>query len=89
MMGASHGGGGVGAGAFGVDGFVRGFSFDAQPLIAFSLSFGAAPAGVRSPEISRCVGVAATLSFSLVSLDSLGIPIGVGLVLALSLTFCF
>ena len=81
MMGASHFGGGIGAESFGVDGYVRGFSFDAQSFVSFGLALGAAPAHIRSPEIARSVGVAATLPFGLVRLDSFRVPIDVCLVL--------
>ena len=81
MMGAAHFGGGIGAESFGVDGFVRGFSFDAQPFVSFRLAFRATAAHVRSSEITRGVGVAATLAFGFVGLDSFRIPIDVRLLL--------
>ena len=80
-MGPSHFGGGISAESFGVDGFVRGFSFDAQSFVSFSLAFGAGSARVRSPEITRSVGVAAALPFGLVGHDSFRIAIDVCLVL--------
>ena len=85
MMGPPHFGGGVSAESFGVDGFVRGFSFDAQSFVSLRLAFRAGSAHIRSPEITRSVGVAATLPFSLVGHDSFRIPIDVCLVLALPL----
>ena len=81
MMGPAHFRGGVRAGSFGVDGFVRGFSFDAQSFVSLCLALGAAPAHVRPVEIARSVGVAATLPLGLVGLDSFRIAIGVCLVL--------
>ena len=81
MMGPAHFGGGISAESFGVDGYVRGFSFDAQSFVSFSLAFGAAAAHIRSPEIARSVGIAATLPFGFVGLDSFRIPIDVCLVL--------
>ena len=81
MMGPAHFRGGVSAESFGVDGFVRGFSFDAQSFVSLCLAFGAAPAHVRSTEIARSVGVAATLPFSLVGHDSFRIAIDIGLLL--------
>jgi hypothetical protein len=89
MMGAAHGGGGVRAESFGVDRFVRGFSFDPQSFIALSLAFCAAPARIRSSEITRSVGVAATLPFGLVGDVPFRIPIDVGLFLALPSKFFF
>jgi hypothetical protein len=80
-MGPAHFGGGIGAESFGVDGYVRVFSFDAQPFVAFSLAFGAGPAYVGSAEIARSVGVAATLLFGFVGHYAFRIPINVGLVL--------
>ena len=80
MMGSSHFGGGVSAESFGVDGFVRGFSFDAQSFVSFRLALGAAPAHVRSAQIARSVGVAATFPFGLVGDDSLRIATDVRLV---------
>jgi len=80
MMGPSHFGGGISAGSFGVDGFVRGFSFDAQSFVAFGLAFGAAPAHVGSAEIAGSVGVAATLPFGLVGDHALSVPVDVCLV---------
>ncbi|MEY2520645.1 MAG: hypothetical protein QOF24_2404 [Verrucomicrobiota bacterium] len=81
MMGATLFGGGIRAESFRVNRFVRGFSFDAQSFVSFRLAFGAAPAGVRSPEIARSVGVAATLPFGLVGHDAFRIAIDVGLLL--------
>ena len=81
MMGPAHFGGGIRAESFGVDGYVRGFSFDAQSFVSFSLAFGAAPAHIRSSEIARSVGVAAALPFGFVGHHSFGIPIDVCLVL--------
>jgi hypothetical protein len=81
MMGPSPLGGGVSAESFGVDRFVRGFSFDPQPFVSLCLSLGAAPAHVRPAEIARSVGVAATLPFGLVGLDSFRVAIDVCLVL--------
>ena len=86
MMGPSHFGGGVSAESFGVDGFVRGFSFDAQSFVSLSLAFGAASAHVRSPKVTRSVGVAATLPFSLVGDVSFRVPVYVGLVLRIRIT---
>jgi hypothetical protein len=86
-MGPSHFGGGISAESFGIDGFVRGFSFDAQPFISFRLAFCSAPARVRSSEITRGVGVAATLPFGFVGHDPFRIPIDVRLALALPLKF--
>jgi len=87
MMGPPHFGGGIGAESFGVDGYVRGFSFDAQPFVAFSLAFGAAAAHVGSAKIARSVGSAAALQFGLVGLNSFRIPIDVCLVLRIALAF--
>ena len=81
MMGPSHFGGGVSAESFGVDGYVRGFSFDAQSFVSFRLPFGAASAHIGSPKIARSVRIAAALQFSLVRHDSFRIPIDVCLVL--------
>lgn len=81
MMGPSHFGGGIGAEPFGVDGFVRGFPFDAQSFVSLSLALGAASAGIRSPEITRSVGIAPALPLGLVGYDSFRIPIDVGLLL--------
>jgi hypothetical protein len=81
MIGPSPFGGGIGTESFGVDSFVRGFSFDAQSFVSFSLAFGTAPAHVRSPQITRSVGVAATLQFGFVGLDSFCVPVDVCLVL--------
>ncbi len=81
MMGPAHFGGGISAESFGVDGFVRGSSFDAQSFVSFSLAFGAASAHIRSSEIARGVGVAAALPFGFVGHHSFRIPIDVGLVL--------
>ncbi len=81
MMGPAHFGGGISAESFGVDGFVRGFSFNAQSFVSLRLAFGAAPAHIRSAEIARSVGVASTLPFGLVGLDSFRVPIDVCLVL--------
>ena len=80
-MGPAHFGGGVGAESFGVDGFVGGFSFNAQSFVSLGLALGAAPAHIRSPEIARRVGVAATLALGLVGLDPLRVAIDVCLVL--------
>ena len=81
MMGPAHFGGGISAESFGIDGFVRGFSFDTQSFVSFSLAFGAASAHVRSSEIARSIGVAAALPFGFVGLHSFRIPIDVCLVL--------
>ena len=81
MMGPAHFRGGVRAGSFGVDGFVRSFSLDAQSFVSLCLALGAAPAHVRSAQIARSVRVAATLTFGLVSHDSFGITIDIGLLL--------
>lgn len=81
MMGPPHFGGGVSAESLGVDGYVRGFSFDTQPFVSFSLAFGAASALIRSAQIARSVSVAATLPFGLVGHDSFRITIDVCLVL--------
>ena len=81
MMGASHFGGGIGAESFGVDGFIRGFSFDAQSFVSFSLAFGAASTQIRSSRSREASAVAAALPFGLVGLDSFRIPIDVCLVL--------
>jgi hypothetical protein len=80
MIGATHFGGGVSSKPFGVDGFVGGFSFDAQPFVSLRLALGAAPAHIRSPEIARSVGVAPALPLGLVGLDSFRVPIHVRLV---------
>ena len=87
MMGPAHFGGGIRAESFGVDGYVRGFSFDAQSFVSFSLAFGAASAYISSPEISRSVGVAAALPFGFVGLDPFRIPIDVCLVVRIALAF--
>jgi len=81
MVGPSHFGGGISAEAFRVNGFVRGFSFNAQSFVSLRLALGAAPAHVGSAEIARSVGVASTLPFGLVGLDSFRIAIDVCLVL--------
>ena len=81
MMGPAHFGGGVSAESFGVDGFVRGLSLYAQPFVSFGLAFRARPAHIRSAEIARRVGVAATLTFSLVGHDSFRVSIDVRLML--------
>lgn len=81
MMGPSHFGCGISAESFGVDGFVRGFSFDAQSFVSFRLALGAASAHVRSPEITRSVGIAPALPLGLVGYDSFRIPIDVCLLL--------
>jgi hypothetical protein len=81
MMGPSHLGGGVSAESFGVDGFIRGFSFNAQSFVPLRLAVGAAPAHVRPVEITGSVGVAATLAFGLVGHDSFRVPIDVCLLL--------
>ncbi len=81
MLGAAHFGGGISAESFGVDGVVRGFSFDAQSFVSLRLAFGAAPAHVGSAQIARSVGVAATLPLGLVGHDPFRIPIDVGLLL--------
>ena len=80
-MGPAHFGSGVSAGSFGVDSFVGGFSFNAQSFVSLCLALGAAPAHVGSAEIARSVGVAATLPFGLVGLDSFRVPIDVRLAL--------
>ena len=80
-MGAAHGRGGVRAESFGVDGFVRGFSFDAEPFVSLRLALGAAPAHIGSSQITRRVGVAAALTLGLVGHDSFRIPIDVCLLL--------
>jgi hypothetical protein len=80
-MGPAHFGGGVSAESLGVDGFVRGFSFDAQSFVSLGLAFGAAPAHIRSPEIARSVGVAATLPLGFVSHDAFRVAIDVCLLL--------
>src|SRR5437588_9531647 len=77
MMGPAHLGSSVSAESFRVDGFVGGFSFDAQSFVSLRLALGAAPAHVRSVEIARSVGVAATLALGLVGLDSFRIAIDV------------
>ena len=81
MMGSAPFGGGVRAKSFIDDGFVRGFSLDAQPFVSLRLAFCAAPAHVRSAEIARSVGVAAALPFGLVGHDSFRVAIDVGLLL--------
>ena len=81
MMGPAHFSSGVGAESFGVDGFVRGFSFDAQSFVAFSLLFGPGPTHIGSATITRSVGVAATLPLCFVGHHSFRIPIDVGLML--------
>ena len=81
MMGPSHFGGGIGAKTFGVNGLVRGFSFDAQPFVSFSLAFSAASARIRSPEIARSVGIAPTSQLGLVGLAAFRVPIDIGLAL--------
>ena len=80
MMGPAHFRGGISAESFGVDCFVRGFPFDAQSLVSFSLALGAASPHVRSAEIARCVGVAAALPLGFVGHHSFRVPIDVGLV---------
>jgi hypothetical protein len=80
-MGPAHLGGGISPESFGVDGFVRGFSFDAQPFVSFGLAFGAASARIRSSEIARSVGVAPALPFGFVGYDAFRIPIDVSLML--------
>ena len=86
-MGPAHFGRGIRAESFGINGFVRSFSFDAQSFVSLCLAFGAAPAGVCSSEIARSIRIAPTLPFRLVGLDALRIPIDVRLVLALPLKF--
>ena len=81
MMGPAPFGGGVRAKSFIDDGFVRGFSLDAQSFVSLRLAFGATPADVRSAEIARSVGVAATLPLGLVGHDSFRVAIDVGLLL--------
>ena len=81
MMSPAHFSGGISAESFGVDGYVGGFSFDAQSFVSFSLALGAAPAHVRPAEITRSVGVAPALPLGPVGYDSFRIPIDVGLLL--------
>ena len=81
MMGPAPFGGGVRAKSFIDDGFVRGFSLDAQSFVSLCLALGAAPAHVRSAQIARSVRVAATLTFGLVGHDSFRIAIDIGLLL--------
>lgn len=78
-MGPSHRRGGVSAETFGVDGFIRGFSFDAQAFVSRRLALGTAAAHVGSAQVTRSVGVPATLSLGLVGHDSFRIPIHVRL----------
>jgi hypothetical protein len=80
-MGPAHFSGGISAESFGVDGYIRGFSFDAQSFVSFGLAFGAASAHVRSAKIARSVGVAAALPFGFVGYDSFRVPIDVCLML--------
>ena len=80
-MGPAPFGGGIRAKSFIDDRFVRGFSLDAQSFVSLRLAFGAASAHIRSSEIARSVGVAATLPFGLVGHDSFRVAIDVGLVL--------
>ena len=80
-MGPAHFRGGVRAGSFGVDGFVRSFSLDAQSFVSLRLALGAAPAHIRSPEIARSVGVAPALPLGFVGHDSFRIAIDIGLLL--------
>ena len=93
MMGPSHFGRGIGAESFGVDGFVRGFSFDAQSFVSLSLPFGAGSAHICSAQITRSVCIAAALHFGLVGHDAFGVAIDVCLafrsrvILALPLKF--
>jgi hypothetical protein len=81
MMSPAHFGGGIRPESFGVDGNVRGFSFDAQSFVSFSLAFRAGPAYVGPSEIARSVGVATTLPFGFVGHHAFRIPIDVCLVL--------
>ena len=80
MLGATHFGGGIRAESFGVDGFVRGSSFDPQSFVSLGLAFRAGPAHVGPPEVAGSIRVAATLPFGLIGHDSLRIPVDVGLV---------
>jgi hypothetical protein len=83
MMGPSHFGGHISPESFGIDGFVRGLSFDPQSFVPFSLAFGAASARIRSAQIARSIGVAAALPFGFVGHDAFRIPIDVSLVLGI------
>ena len=87
MMGASYCGGGISEESFGVDGFVRRFSLDAQSFVTFGLAFCAAAAHIRSPRVPRSVRVAATLPFRPVGLCSFRVPVGIRLVLRSHIRF--
>lgn len=89
MMGSAHFGGGIGAESFGVDGYVRGFSFDTQSFVSLSLAFRAASARIRSSEIARSIGVTAALPFGFVGHHSFGIPINVCLVVRVRIAFAW
>ena len=86
-MGPAHFGRGVRAESFGVNGFVRSFSFDTQSFVSFRLAVGAASAHVCSSEIARSIRIAPTLPFGFVGHDTFRIPIDVRLALALPLKF--
>ena len=79
-MAPSHFGSGISPESFGVDGFVRRFSLDAQSFVSFGLAFGTASARVSSPQITRRIGVASTLPFGLIGHNSFSVPIDVRLV---------
>jgi hypothetical protein len=87
MMGPSHFGRGIRAESFGVNGFVRCFSFDAQSFVSLCLAVGAAPADICPPEFARSIRFAATLPFGFVGHNTFRIPIDVRLALALPLKF--
>ena len=64
-----------------MDGLIRHRSFDAQAFVTFGLAFLHASARVRSPQVTRSVGVAPTLPSGVVGLYPLRISIHVGPVL--------
>lgn len=75
MMGPSHFCSSISSESFGVDCFVRNFSFYAQSFISFSLAFCAASSHIRSPQITRSIRIASTLQFGLICFYSFSIPV--------------
>jgi hypothetical protein len=67
--------------SFGFDCHVRYCSFDAESFISVSLALFAASSPVRSSQVTRSVGIAATLQFGLVCFYSFSIPVYVRLML--------
>jgi hypothetical protein len=69
------------AAAFGIDRFVRNFSFEAEPLVSFRLALFATPSSIRSSQVTRSVRIASTLDLGLVGFFSFRIPAHVRLAL--------